>query len=370
MLERPVIADDFLSDTPPERIMGVECEYFLQPHRLSPGSPALQKYIRAGALNTLGIAHCEGWLDNGPRLHIDVGHIEYATPECLGPKQTAAADFAGIKKLGAIVVASGEPSGGLYRTSGTTIMRPEGEIQSVTKGTHENYLTSREVTESEYFKAVLPSHLATRTYAMSGGIVKRFVRSQKVSGIGGHPIAVTKTRRTDEGRKPMIMIPNYNDDKDVIGVDDLARVEVRFADPVMSPLGRFLSLAATSAVLRLIEHPELFDANALDYIELADPVLAAKAYSEDLRGTGTMLTLKGKRVTAGDIQEQLATQFQKLSEVIELPADELEAIPIWHDYNSAHQQSRFDRGEYAGLTHNMMLQLCIKFYRRKLGARI
>jgi hypothetical protein len=43
MLERPVIADDFLSDTPPERIMGVECEYFLQPHRLSPGSPALQK---------------------------------------------------------------------------------------------------------------------------------------------------------------------------------------------------------------------------------------------------------------------------------------------------------------------------------------
>ena len=353
MAKETISPQAFYSDHPPDRIIGVECEYNIQ-EAPSNSHISLDSYISGWALRRAGLLlhqeyNTSSYLNNGGRIYVDVGHLEYATAECLGPKQAAAADLAGILLMQDIVTASQRPYQGLYRFTGTTITKSDGTTKNETSGTHENYLIPRAVSEGDLIDRWLPGYLATRLFAMTGTVSDTFEFSQKINGIGGSPIDRSLDRRISRGKKPMIIIPSQSSDQGTIGSNNWARVEVRFSDAPIFPLASFLRLGATSLVLRLVEHPHFFNKKLSSNVELADPLLAARIFSKDLTLTKTVKTQDDKSVSLKNIQEAYVLGAIKLSQEVELPKDENEALDLWIKFCTDLSDIHPDRLEYGDM---------------------
>lgn len=345
----------FFSETPPERIIGVECEYNLQHYGGGNDYDALWAYIDDDAVKAAGFNRQGKFLGNGGGLYRDVGHLEYDTQECLGPRQAAAADKAGTLVLSRILLASEVPHNGLYRMTGSYKSRgadPKAPVGR-TSGYHVNLLLPRAASNSKVLDMIIPSHLATQIYAMSGTLRDRFVFSQKVGGVGGEPIARTITRRTDHGNKPMCIIPPPSSDADVLGNEDWARVEVRFADACHSPSMLYLSFAATSLVLRIVEHQKMVGRKKIEGLTFNDPVTAAKIFARDLTLKKTATTRNNRHLTAIDMQEAFAETAAILGESVDLPEDEKQAINLWFYICARLRESNPSKGEYNVLARLM-----------------
>lgn len=330
-------------ESPPERIIGTESECNLQ---VKPGLKP-NVYISNDAIKNAGFMNKGSFLDNGCRLYQDVGgHLEISTAESQGPRQAVAADRAGILALSRIVCASGLEHSGLHRHAGT-FKNDKGR----TSGFHENYLVSRQTTHNRKLRAFFPSYLASRIYGYNGIIgINGYQLSQKLKDIGGIPISSDMNRRTAAGDKPMILIPDEDDDRDTIGASDLARFEIRFADPGFSPTARYLTFGATSLAIRLGENEDKIDLTELVESSFKRPLEAARSIDTDLSFTRTHETKSGKKITALDFQEILATSAAQLSTSIELPKDEQGVIDLWLQACDDLRASDISKGIYVGLT--------------------
>lgn len=345
-----VTAKSFYSDQPPPRIIGTECEYNVQTGVDKNGKEFRTKdYISREAIFEAGFAAVGQYLSNGARIYEEIGrHLEYSSPECLGPTQAAAADLAGVIAVKKIVKASGLPHKGIYRITGSFLPGKEG----TTNGYHENYLIPRSVMDTTIVDRLLPSFLASRTWAMSGSLRRSFVLSQKVWGLGDNkPVTRVLERLTSAGNKPMCIMRPQSSDKDVIGTNnDWARAEVRFADAGLSPTNRFLGLAATSLALRLFEYSKkVGGVSQLDQLQLKNPVQAAKVFAGDLSFKKVVETDQGKKYSALDIQEAFAEFALELSNRVALPDDEVQAVHVLLDLYQRLRQSDFASGDYYGL---------------------
>jgi hypothetical protein len=336
---------DFFSDAAPERIIGVECEYNLQEGY---GFLAPNSYITPEIVQRTGVRKYGQFLDNGGKLYQDYGEqLEYATAECLGPKEAAEADMAGIELVRRIVKASGLPCNGIYRTTGASVRKAGSIMQrDKTSGYHENYMLPRSASGRKILDNIIPAHLASRIWGMSGTLREDYVFSQKVWGIGGQPVTRVVERQTAHGQKPMAMIPPNDDD--TIGNKRWARLEVRYADAGLSPLVRYVGFAATSLVLRLVEYEHLLSPKLAD-VSFKSPVSAAKMFARDLTLQKRSELNDGRRVTALDTQEMLLDFILDLTTKVELPQSELEAIPHWIEIRDKLKSSQPKRGEYNGL---------------------
>ncbi len=352
---------DFLGDNPPQRVIGMECEY--PAHFWSEADKKIVTHfkfnetIKEILAEKLDIQSCQAgsankgfFLGNGGNLHLDVGFIEYCTPESLGPRQATAADQAGIVVMQRLVQALNDDERpgyhqrhfGTFRRTGTMygqslekkIMHsfplvqqvPEREALGQTNGYHENYLLPSYLADPNITNQVIPTHLVTRLWAMSGMVGSSYLLSQKAWGIGN---VHNGSERVTQGKKPMYrIVPSVALDTDINPDRKWARLEVRYADNGSSRFARFLGVAATSLVLRMIEHPEL-TANKFEKLRLEDPLHAMKIVASDMSLTRNLQVADNKEMTALDIQEELATIALELSEKIKLPEDEMLAAYEW-----------------------------------------
>lgn len=345
-MDGKITANSFFTDTPPVRMIGTECEYNVQEgsyqngKRISPGS-----YIDQDALSSSGIYFSGSFLENGGRIYYDVGHLEYDTPNCLGPRQAAAADLAGIAIVTKIVQASQLPHRGIYRLTGSDNIPGK---SSQTSGYHENYLVPRCITEGHLIDSLLPAYAATCLWGQNGIVSKTFGFSQKILNIKDTAVERRITRRTGQS-KPMFLIPPPDFDNDVIGSKAYARIERRYADSGQSPTVRYLQFATMSLVLRIIEHRKRLNLGELNRLALESPSMAAAAFAGDLTLKRTVRTQEGRKVTAANIQDKLADLAQKLSAQIELPEDERRAIEEWVDINKRFANANPQQAEYKSL---------------------
>ncbi len=349
-MESHITPNNFYGDCPPDRIIGIECEYSLQQGRSSSRElMPISRYMTAKAIAQAGLYNFNQakYLDNGGGIYIEVGdHLEYDTPECLGPQEAAAADLAGAVIVSRIVEASGLPHKGLFRLSGSnTKVYGDGK----TSGYHENYLLPRSASESYLIDEMLPAYAASCIWGLSGMVRANYVFSQKVWGIGGAPISRFTDGRRTGNQKPMFIIPPVEADEDTIGHRAWARVERRYADAGFSPEVRFMQFATMSLVLRMIEHADKIGTRRLEQISLKDPVRAAHIFAADLALNKTVLTNDGKKVTAQDIQEKFIEMAVSLSSKIKLPEDEVRAIYLWEKIVDGFGSSRPDKAEYGNL---------------------
>ena len=133
------------------RVVGLETEYGALVHDAELSTEAwparVKNYIfrqaRAGALDLHYRDYEEppgngGFLLNGGRLYLDMGHIEYASPECLHLRDVVTYDIAGDQLLQAAL----EELGAADRVS--FIKNNVDHHTGATFGCHENYLMKRD----------------------------------------------------------------------------------------------------------------------------------------------------------------------------------------------------------------------------------
>jgi hypothetical protein len=336
----------------PERPTGSECENGVQG-----GSSGI--FVQSTTLERLGYPNHSGYMGSAGgsgRIYSDVGHLEYATAEVLGPAAAAVEDLKGMERVADIVArapygvdAAGnviEPTNydhrGVYRTAGTYIPNGSVAYQSaltsagVTSGHHLNLLFPRVVAYDPLFKPLLATVLSAKSIWAGGGALREegFVFSQKVWGAGGDPVVLGMGNRTAHGGKPMAMVPDAGHDADTIGDTAYARNEVRNADPHFSLVAAFLEFAALSLTLRLLEIQQAGARDARDKLGrqhlatfcLEQPVKAGQLFAGDLTLRSEAATHDGSDMSALDINKRLLESIELLPEVVQLPAAELLAI--------------------------------------------
>lgn len=310
---------EFYYQSPPPRLIGVEMEYH---HQLSP----IQRSDISHGLRQQGIACISDFTSNGARVYSDQINLEYATPECIGPKEATAADHAGMIIINNLIqnrISKDKIRG----NRALPAMRTTGSYDSSEKvfnssGYHENYLMPRieNLEREDMLKAVMASFLVTRIVWNGNGLMAdKYLLSQKAPGIGEAVLNGYGETRTIHGKKPMAGIL---EEQDKIS-RNWSLLEVRLADSHMSRFCTFVSLAATSAALRLTEQGIITIKNA-DQYSLADPLTDLQKINRNF-GRSRLTLKSGKTTTALDLQTRFLENYLKLSEEkdIELPEDEI-----------------------------------------------
>ena len=162
------------------RIVGIETEYgCLVNDEQAPGTPdswpvrAKNQIFRKAKLGAIDLHYRDyeeppgngGFLLNGGRLYIDMGHIEYASPECLSLRDAVAYDLAGDTILQSALDS-------LRASAHVSFLKNNIDHHTgATFGCHENYLMRREVQFSTPILGTLLSFLATRQLFTGAGRV-------------------------------------------------------------------------------------------------------------------------------------------------------------------------------------------------------
>src|SRR5438445_759838 len=163
-----------------DRIVGIETEYGCllseeESHVNSEVWPAkVKNYLfRKAQAGTIDLHYRDyeeppgngGFLLNGGRVYIDMGHMEYASPECLSLRDMVAYDIAGDMMLQAAV----EEMGAAHRVS--FLKNNIDHHTGATFGCHENYLMRRDLQFHPEILGTLLSFLATRQIFTGSGRV-------------------------------------------------------------------------------------------------------------------------------------------------------------------------------------------------------
>lgn len=325
----------FGSIEPPDRIIGIETEYTV-PARLY--NTGLETLATLGYLAVPGVA---SWLRNGGVLYCDLGHLEYASPESLGPLDALASDHAGANIMNALWRRHDPTSKPPLRRSATfdidTYVQSDQHTQQhdagllvSTKGYHENYLIPRPdtSTDKELFKRVIGSYLATRAIWYGSGMYLggRFSLTQKSTGIGaGLRVNGYGSYRASEGEKPLAAIL---DGTDKIGAQ-AAILEVRNADPHMLRAATLMGLGVTSLVLRLLEVGIIAHSNAAKFA-VTDEYRATQLSDVHANITGNVLTtLDGENISPLELQMRFVQAVHDLGRHVKLPSDEQYVAQKW-----------------------------------------
>ena len=163
-----------------DRVVGIETEYGCllsedEPHVNSELWPAkVKNYLfRKADAGTIDLHYRDyeeppgngGFLLNGGRLYLDMGHIEYASPECLHLHDLVTYELAGDDLLQSALIALGAED----RVS--FIKNNVDHHTGATFGCHENYLMRREAQFTPPILGTLLTFLATRQIFTGAGRV-------------------------------------------------------------------------------------------------------------------------------------------------------------------------------------------------------
>ena len=286
------------------RIMGSEMEYLI--HDLNHAVTDLpERFYRYPAFNLKSIDY---FLENGSRFYRDVHNgPEYASAECLGARGVVAAEIAGEK----IVQASVESE--TPRRAASTEVPPPKPLRAFkqlidtadnTRGHHENYLIRRHADLKKVIIPAITSHFMSRSIFCGAGSLRkdtkdgkpRFTLIEKGWGIESTDSSASTTK------KPYV---NLRDEPHAAEYT-WRRLHVTGGDANIAPWAIWFTFASTSAVLRLIE-----SGIDLSDLELESPLHAMRVFASDPSLKATARTIRGKNVTALNIQEALAERVDQ-----------------------------------------------------------
>ncbi|MFQ5780475.1 MAG: proteasome accessory factor PafA2 family protein [Nitrospiria bacterium] len=298
------------------RIMGLETEYgcLLKEERPNetPGkiSYRIKDYIfrkkRLGLFDLHYRANDEppgngGFLLNGGRLYLDMGHLEYASPECIRLADLVAYDRAGDRILQEAI----EEMGLSDRVS---IIKNNIDHQTgATFGSHENYLVGRDFPFSYDGLGQMIPFLVTRQIFTGAGRVGAQLAPEGwviLGGETGPKIRYQLSQRADHIVNDFYQWIQFN--RAIINTRDepladparFRRVHLLLGDSNMLEYAVALKLGTTSLVLSLIEAGA-----GPSGLALLDPVVDLKQISRDPERRWIVTLENGKKTTAIDVQE-------------------------------------------------------------------
>ncbi|MFO0706279.1 MAG: proteasome accessory factor PafA2 family protein [Nitrospira sp.] len=310
------------------RIFGLETEYGLLVNQDRPEhSPTwfahqIRDHLfhtqRRGVLDLHHRGHDEppgngGFLTNAGRLYLDMGHLEYASPECQSLVDLIAADRAGDQVLQQAIEELG------YRDTLSLIKNNIDHETDATFGSHENYLVTRRFPFSRRGLSPLVTFLVTRQIFTGSGRVG--AASPQDAWIQMDRLIVPRASLHQSG--PQAMIPFQisqradhivNDffewvqqnraivntrDEPLADPNQYRRIHLLLGDSNMAEYATALKMGTTGLVLQLIE-----DGKAPRGLELNEPVETLQEISQDQDRRWIVQLQSGQSISAIDIQER------------------------------------------------------------------
>lgn len=279
-------------------------------------------------------------------MHTDCGLIEYATPECGTLEELVVHELAGERLVW-------EAYGNGHTKANTIHKRCSTPTRGHSSGAHESYSTAvdlwTEIGVRDYNIDALAAHFATRTVFMGAGqpTDDGFALGQKMHSLEAQRGTDTTSKKTLVNLRDQ---PHAGElDQYVHGAKGpkLHRLHVTCGDANLSPWAIRMKFGTTSLVLRLLEHGK-----DISDLLLANPLQAAKIVAGNMDGMNIQLPLKsGKTKSALDIQETFVERAKKLSEEIELPAEEKAVIDDWFSIIHALRGDNLREDGKPGLEH-------------------
>lgn len=313
-----------------ERVFSLETEYGIMfyPER---GAPAPSSKEQVGALMTVlrkryGCRESK-FLVNGSMFYYDIGHPEWALPECRSPREATAYDRAADRSLKMALPQARM----LLGRSGHLVVFKNNVDSSGEKsfGCHENYLM---LSESEllvgsafqrYLVRCLVPFLVTRQLYCGAG--RLFFRR------GGGPPSFRLSQRAEftelivsDKTTQERAIVNFSREKEPHASERYRRLHLILGDSNLSGWATWMKLGTTGLLLRLIEDLYLHDVPLL-----ADPVGALQEVAGDLTAKRPLRLRDGRTATAVEIQWLYYDAVAEYVEIFGASQEEEELLASW-----------------------------------------
>ena len=282
-----------------DRIFGIETEYgCLAPEHegfVSPDTISVKVKDHIFHVDRLGIVDIHyrgrdeppgngGFLFNAGRVYIDMGHLEYATPECMGLWDIVAFDRAGDVILHRALHALG------LAKEASFLKNNIDHYTGATFGCHENYLVRRNVPFSTVVIPALLPFLVTRQIFCGAGRVGSYDDSFYYYGHNARdaanredPVSFQISQRADHIVTEIYQWIQFSRaiintrDEPLADHSKYRRLHLLVGDSNMSEYATALKVGTTAMVLNLLER-KIFPG---DVVALGDPVWALKEISRD-----------------------------------------------------------------------------------------
>ena len=251
-----------------------------------------------------------GFLFNGGRLYVDMGHLEYATPECVDLLSVVAYDKA-IERL--ITHVTSEIA---LSDSVSFFKNNIDHFTGATFGCHENYQLRRDV---PFYKVVIPTlmpfFVTRQIYAGAGRVggyedvldfEDVYPRDDSFHGFQISQRADHIVTEIYEWIQFSRAIINTRDEP-LSDYTKYRRLHLLVGDTNMSEFATALKVGTTSLVLDLIER-----GHQPGNIALADPVGALKCVSRDQSLQWIVELESGETISAIDLQRKYLKLAQKI----------------------------------------------------------
>ena len=319
------------------RIFGLETEYGLLIHQDRPEhSPSWLAHRirdqvfhiqRRGVLDLHHRGHDEppgngGFLTNAGRIYLDMGHLEYASPECGSLTDLVASDRAGDQ-----LVQSAVQDAGLADHVSLIKNNIDHETDA-TFGCHENYLVARKFPFSLRGLNPLVSFLVTRQVFTGAGRVGAAVTQDEWVQIGHGRLILHQPGLRDVQTRTVLpfqisqradhivndffewvqqnrAIVNTRDEP-LADPTQYRRIHLLCGDSNMAEYATALKMGTTGLVLQLIE-----DGHAPKGLTIGEPVEALQSISRDQERQWLVTLASGKTISAVDLQERFLDAVQQ-----------------------------------------------------------
>jgi Pup-ligase protein len=249
-----------------------------------------------------------GFLLNGGRLYLDMGHIEYASPECLHLHDLVTYETAGDELLRSSLAA-------LEASDHVSFIKNNVDHHTgATFGCHENYLMKRDAQFTPSILGTLLTFLATRQIFTGAGRVGQanplafdFEPPQQET-----PVAFQLSQRADHIVNDIYQWVQFNRaiinarDEPLADYRKYRRLHLLIGDSNMSPFATALKIGTTACVLALLEARQL-----PRNLVLSDAVRSTRDISRDLSGRWLVDLENGKSIGALDVQWQFHELAQR-----------------------------------------------------------
>ena len=312
---------EFFSDM--NRIVGIETEYgcLVSDDKAQGGSDAWPTRVKNYLFKKANVGSIDlhyrdyeeppgngGFLLNGGRLYLDMGHLEYSSPECLDLRDSVAYDLAGDALLQSGLEALGV-------TEQVSFLKNNIDHHTgATFGCHENYLMKREAQFTPQSLGSLLSFLATRQIFTGAGRVGQ-----------ANPLAfdfeLPRTepavdfqisQRADHIVNDIYQWVQFNRaiinarDEPLADYRKYRRLHLLIGDSNMSPFATALKVGTTACVLTLLEE------GLMPYdVILHDAVQSTRDISRDQSQQWIVRLEDGRTCDALDVQYTFLKLAQK-----------------------------------------------------------
>lgn len=316
-----------------ERIFSLETEYgiaFLSERGSGdPTKETLVSAVRHALTNAVGLSE-SAFIATGAKFYHDVGHAEWAHPECRSAREIALYDKAADALLAYLLPRAQESLRADGFRGRILIVKNNVDAYGNTYGCHENYMAERETAwldHEDYLRLsirYLVPFLATRLILCAPGRIGLGRRGEQgfAFQLGQRADFINAVASRDT--RDMRGIFNVGRENEPFSEGNYRRLHLILGDACMSGYGTFLKVGTVGLLLRLLEDLEIGDIP-----HLREPVRAMHTVSRDPSCTALLTLYDGRQMTAIDVQSIYLEQVIRYAERYPTSEEERELIRLW-----------------------------------------